>query len=332
MTLQHDLPDPNAIYALYTPGFKPQVVRVALLLDIFTPLAQGPLDAGAVARACSLNPDGTLALLDYLVAVDLLRLDHDRYELTATAATFLVQDEPAYAGDWILAETDPRFWEQVLAAVRTGERAQLSFPWAQDAWLESYRPERRELSLAMWRAAGIETHGGEPLALLDLACGCGVKSMVLARSRAGTQVTCLDQSSVLEVAWDLAARLGVASRVSFEAADIHAVDLPQNAYDAVLLGQITDYLTSAQNINLFSRVRSSLKSSGVLVIDVPMSSHQPSQGTSLVTLLTWALSGGRAHSFEDYQAWLVEAGLAQVRRIGDSWIAARIAPGAAYPG
>jgi SAM-dependent methyltransferase len=324
MTYMTDVPDPNAIYALYTPGFKPQVVRVALLLDVFSPLARGLLDAEAVARARDCSPQGMRVLLDYLAAAGLLRLEDSQYELTATAATFLVRGAPAYAGDWILAETDPRFWERVLAAVRAGERAQARFPWAQDAWLESYRPDRREPSLAMWRAAGIESDGDDPLALLDLACGCGVKSMVLAQSRAAVQVTCVDRADVLEVARDLAARLGVSSRVLFEAADIHKADLLANAYDATFLGQITDYLTPAQNIRLFARVRSALKPSGVLVIDVPMSSDQPTEGTSLVTLLTWALSGGRAHSFDDYQAWLAEAGLAQVERLGDTWIVARV--------
>jgi SAM-dependent methyltransferase len=324
MTYMTGVPDPNAIYALYTPGFKPQVVRVALLLDVFSPLARGPLGAEAVARARDCSPQGMLVLLDYLAALGLLRLEDSQYELTATAATVLVRGEPAYVGDWILAETDPRFWERVLAAVRAGERALARFPWAQDAWLESYRPDRREQSLAMWRAAGIESAGEDPLALLDLACGCGVKSMVLAQSRAGVQVTCVDRADVLEVARDLAARLGVSSRVLFEAADIHKADLLENAYDATLLGQITDYLTPTQNIRLFARVRSALKPCGVLVIDVPMSSDQPTEGASLVTLLTWALSGGRAHSFDNYQAWLTEAGLAQVERLGDTWIAARV--------
>ena len=186
MTYNNDVPDPNAIYALYTPGFKPQVVRVALLLDIFAPLAHGPLDAEAVARACGCDTQGILGLLDYLAAIGLLRVEQGQYRLTAT---FLVQDEPAYAGDWILAETDPRFWEHVLVSIRTGEHAETSFPWAQDAWLESYRLERRKQSLVMWQAAGIDTEGDDPLSLLDLACGCGVKSMSLAQFRAGVQIT-----------------------------------------------------------------------------------------------------------------------------------------------
>ena len=129
----NNLPDPGAIYGLYTPGFNPQVVRIALLLDIFSPLAGGPLDAQAVARSCNYSPEGTQALLNYLVAIGLLRLDDGQYQLSATSAAFLVPGEPTYAGDWILAETDSRFWEQVLVSVRTGENAEARFPWARMA-------------------------------------------------------------------------------------------------------------------------------------------------------------------------------------------------------
>lgn len=328
----NDVPDPNAINALFRPGYKPQIVRIALLLDIFSPLAQGPLDAEAVARACHCNQHSALALLNYMVAIGLLRLDDGKYGLTTSAATFLVRGEPAYAGDWILVQTDPELWEHLMVSVRSGEKAESRFhwaqrfPWAQDAWLESYRLERREKSLAMWQAAGIDTDGEDPLSLLDLACGCGMKSMALAQSRAGVQITCVDQAEVLEVARDLAVRLGVLSRVAFKAGDIHEVDLPENAYDAALLGDITDYFTSTQNINLFTRVRKALKPSGVLVIDVPISAGEPSEWESMIALLIGALSGGCAHSFDEYQAWLAEAGFARVERIGDTWIAAGAAP------
>lgn len=56
-------------------------------------------------------------------------------------------------------------------------------------------------------------------------------------------------SQIGDGARDLVARLGVLSSVSFEPANIHEINLLQNAYDADLLGQITDYFTSAQNIN-----------------------------------------------------------------------------------
>jgi SAM-dependent methyltransferase len=318
-----DTPDARAIYALYTPGLISQAVRVALLLDLFTPLAGGPVDAEALARATSCIPEGVRVLLDCLVAFGLLRLAEGRYELTATAATFLVRGKPAYAGDWVLAETDPSFWEGVMGSIRSGEHVEGRFPWPQDAWLESYRSDRPEQALSLWRAAGIDPAGDSPLAVLDLASGCGIKSMALAQARPGVHVTCIDRADVLEVARDLASRLGVSARVSYEEGDVLEIGLGQGRYDGALLGQITDYFTPTQNVEFFEKLRKALKPSGVLLIEVPMSSDQPEKGPSLVSLLTWAISGGRAHSFGEYEAWLRQAGFRRIERPGPTWIIAR---------
>ena len=51
-------PNPGLIYDLYTGMFRPQIVRLALQLDVFTPLADGPADAASVARACGCSKAG----------------------------------------------------------------------------------------------------------------------------------------------------------------------------------------------------------------------------------------------------------------------------------
>jgi ubiquinone/menaquinone biosynthesis C-methylase UbiE len=315
--------DPRAIYALYAPGLVPQAVRVALLLDLFTALDDGALHAKDLAHARDCTVEGVQILLDCLSASGLLAFSEGRYRLTPTAAAFLVRGKSTYAGDWVLAETDPRFWEGVLNCVRTGKRADGHFPWPQDALLDSYLPGRVEQALSMWRAAGIDTEGDRPLALVDLACGSGIKSMALAHSRRGVHVRCIDSADVLAVARELSARLGVLDLVSFEEGDILTVELGRDRYDAALLGQITDYFTPAQNTGLFGRLRQALNPTGVLLIDVPMSSDEPQLGPSLVSLLTWSISGGRAHSYEEYAEWLRQVGFRHVERLGNTWISAR---------
>ena len=314
--------DARAIYALYAPGLVPQAVRVALLLDLFTALDDGALYAKELANARDCTVEGVQILLECLSASGLLVFSEGRYGLTPTAAAFLVRGKPTYAGDWVLAETDPRFWEGVLNCVRTGERAKGHFPWPQDALLDSYLPDRLEQARSMWRAAGIDTEGDGPLELLDLACGSGIKSMAVAESRPGVHVTCIDSADVLAVTRSLASRLGVLDRVSFEEGDILKVELGRGRYDAALLGQITDYFTAAQNTELFARLRQALTPMSVLVIDVPMSSDEPQIGPSLVSLLTWSISGGRAHSYEEYEEWLTQAGFRHVERLGKTWISA----------
>jgi hypothetical protein len=60
-----------------------------------------------------------------------------------------------------------------------------------------------------------------------------------------------------------------------------------------------------------------LKSGGVLLLDVPMTGAQPSEWTAITSLLLWVHAGGGTHSFEQYRAWLAEAGFAQVRQVSE---------------
>jgi 2-polyprenyl-3-methyl-5-hydroxy-6-metoxy-1,4-benzoquinol methylase len=194
--------------------------------------------------------------------------------------------------------------------------------FVQDAWLESYLPWRSSKSLEMWQAAGVDAGRPGGLRVLDVACGCAAKSLALARASLGVRVTCPDSAEVLEVARDLAERLGVQSQVVFRSANLLDTDLGEGQFDAALCGQITHYLTAEQNVGLFRRIYSALSPNGVLVIDCPMASDEPTETASLLTLMLWANSGGAAHSFETYRGWLSGSGFRQINQFSDRWIAA----------
>lgn len=57
----------------------------------------------------------------------------------------------------------------------------------------------------------------------------------------------------------------VSSRVIYKPDNLLNAELGRSEYHAILLGQITDYLTAEQNQNLFSRIYSALSENGVLV-------------------------------------------------------------------
>lgn len=316
-------PDPELIYELYTGGFRPQVVRIALLLDFFSPLAAGPASARDVARACGCDEKGVRLLLDHLVTLALLAREGERYRLTPTAATFLVPGEASYAGDWILAHTDPALWEGVLAALRGRRPDPPPFPWQQDAWLQLYRPHGLKAALAMWRAAGVRPEEGVPFRLLDVGCGAAVKSLALARAHPEVEVTCLDRPAVLGVARHLAGQLGVASRASFLAADLEHAGLEPEAYEAALLAYVTDYLRPPQNLSLLRRVHAALVPRGRLIVDAPLAAPEGDEFAATSALLAWALAGTRPYTFDNYRAWLEAAGFAQVQQVRTAWITAR---------
>jgi SAM-dependent methyltransferase len=309
-------------YDLYTGIFRPQVVRLALQFDVFTPLADGPADAATAARACGCSHAGIAQLLDVLAGTGLLAQQEGRYSLTPSAATFLVRGRPTYAGDLILAWTGPDIWASVACAVPTGQPAPFEEYHEQDAWLESYSEWRIANSREMWQAAGVAPQPDRPRCLLDIACGCAIKSLALAQLDPALHVTGVDTERVLPAARDLAGRMGLTAQTEFVAADLLTASFGAKRYDLCLLGQITHYLTPAQNRDLLRRVHASLKPGGLLLLDVPMTGAQLSEWTAITALLLWANGGGGTHSFEAYRAWLAEAGFGQVRQLSERWLMA----------
>jgi len=312
-------PNPELIYSLVNDSFKPQVVRLALLLDVFTPLANGPADASSVANVCQCDSTGMQNLLDYLVSIKLLTVSRGSYGLSPSAEHFLVRDNKSFVGDMLLEYTDPQTWNSLLKTLRSGEFAMLESEssFVQDAWLESYIDSHAESSLALWDAAGVDPKNLANFRLLDLASGCAIKSFVLAEKHKNVWVTCLDKSAVIEVARELAEKMNLSVRVSYLASDLLTSDLGIERYEACLLGQITHYLTKEQNLDLFGRIQKTLEKNGALVIDVPMKSGKSSENTRLVNLLLWASNGGGTHSFAEYDRWLKQAGFSQVRKLSE---------------
>jgi SAM-dependent methyltransferase len=314
-------PNPDFVYSLFTGVYEPQLVRIALMLDVFTPLASGPADAQAVALACGCSLAGIRLLLDYLSSIGLLERHANSYALTPTCATFFVPKRQSYVGDVVLQRTAAETVEGYLEALRSGQPYSTERPWAQEAWLQSYGSP--QLALEMWRLAGFEPGQESSLRLVDLACGCAIKSLALAHADPTVHIECVDSGEVLEVARDLAKRLGILSQVVFVPGDILTVDLGEGRYDAALLGQITHYFAAEQNMALFKRVQRSLVPGGVLVIDAPMMSDVPDEWSSFGSFFVWATSGGRAHSFAEYSSWLRVAGFKVVGQLGTDWLSAR---------
>jgi len=315
-------PDPDLIYSLYSGSFKAQFIRIALLLDVFSPLATGAKDAQTIAQSCGCDVTELTALLDYLCSLDLLDRQGNTYALLPTAATFLVTGKKSYAGGWVLADTDPELWNGVLQAMRSGQPYSTKFPYEQDAWLESYRSSRISKSLEMWKAAGIEAGKCPGLRVLDLACGCAIKSFVLAQADPTVRITCQDSAQVLEVARELGERLQILSQVDFLPGDLFSVALGIATYDAALLGQITYSLSPAKNINVIRRVYDALSPGGPLVIDAIMASEPPTEYASLVNLLTRTVFGGASYPFIQYREWLEDAGFKQVTQHSEYWVSA----------
>lgn len=271
----NDLPNSDLAYDLFWGIFKPQFIRMSILLDVFTPLAENPSTVEQVARACHCDKTGMKALLEYLHALQLLEFNNGLYSLTLTANMFFVHGRKAYIGDMILDYTNPVMYDSIFESIRMGQPRSLNENFVQDAWLESYSQTRIPKSLEMWKVAGVDIESDKPLRLLDLVCGCAIKSSALDQASPNVRVTCLDSADVRDVARDLAERMGLISRVTFLPVDLFTADLGDSLFDLVLVGQTSDYLTPDQNRDLFRRIHAALTDAGTFVIDCPMSNGLP---------------------------------------------------------
>jgi SAM-dependent methyltransferase len=321
----NDLPEGDHIYDLYTGAYKPHIIRVALALDIFSPLVAGPAKVETVAKACKCDAEGIRRLLDYLTGLTVLVKQGEEYSLSPDAATFLVPGQKAYAGDLIMHFAGIVPWDSLCESIRDGRPRVMDheIDFTQDAWIESYRAARIPSSLEMWAKAGIVVEESTCLRVLDIACGCAIKSLVLAQRSPGVQVTCLDQPLVLESARDLAERWGLLTQVHWMPDNLLIADLGEEQYDACLLGQVTHYLKEQQNRNLFHRIFQALVSGGRLVLDVPMGTEQPDENSGFLSLVLWANSGGRAYAFEEYRLWLLDAGFEAVHQLSPRLLSAQ---------
>jgi len=315
-------PDAELFYTLYEGVFKPNLIRIALILDVFTPLSTGPLAAAALATATGASAEGVGRLADYLVASGVLAKSPSGYSLTPFAETFFVRGAKAYAGDLFFGYTSHTFWESVMESLRSGRPERLLERFDQDAWVESYRSSRVSSSLEMWRAAGIIPVGQTRLTVLDLACGCSIKSFSLARAEPSAEVVCVDQPEVLCIARDLAERMGISDRVTLVPGDLLSLPLAETFYDVCLAGQITHYLTRECNMDLFCRVRRALRPGGKFLIDVPMGEPTSDAAAAALSILLWAHSAGTVYPYEAYEQLLCAAGFISIRRLGGRWIVA----------
>ena len=183
------------------------------------------------------------------------------------------------------------------------------------------------LSAADW----LDTHylAGQPEYEAMLRCaGCGGGSFLPLLSALLEPAGCISAIDLVpkNVAWvaarTLAERMNLPGRVDFRTADLLTDDFGVAQFDLCLLGQITDYLTPAQNQNLFQRVHTAQRPNGLMVLDAPMSGEQATEWTQIVSLLLWANGGGGTHTFDEYRAWLEMFGFTHVRKLSERWTAA----------
>jgi len=312
-------------------GLKYIAVRMALELDIFTTIAEGNCKLEEIAAAIRASNRGTRILLDALCPLGLLGKGQAMYHLTPTSEAFLVRGKPTFSADLYLVLWQNR--DQLMQAIRTGSATlDIPGPAAEEMWA-SYAaqslltwPQSAEIAWERWSQLGITEDTRPGWLVLDIACGSGVKSFVLAQSDPDTRVVAVDFPKVLSIATQVSELMGIREQVSFLPGNLQTVEVPAGQFDAVLFGAILYYFSPEDVTAALKKANIALKPGGLVVIRSIIADEERCQNETALTAALEILHDaphGEVYTFSEYKAFLETAGFTDVTLRGEFLISAQ---------
>lgn len=287
-----------------------RVYRTAMDTGIFQSLAAGAATAAEVASACDLDERPVALVLETLRGMGTVVRDEGRYALAPVMGLLLF-------GPY--RNLSDEYWDQLPAFLKTGEpMARMD---AVDESEEQYQKQAKALAWMMRPAAeavarmlemGTRRKGAR---ILDVGCGAAVWSLALAAHEPEAHVTGADWPQVVEIAAASAQAQGMAERFTPLAGNIHEMVFEDQAYDLVIVANVTHILTSEQNFALFAKLNGALRSGGeLLVVDVLPGQEQGELSRALYALGLGLRTGqGRVYEPVELTELLSRAGLEVVQ-------------------
>ena len=292
-------------------------LRAGIELDLFSVLAEAPLDAESLAARCGAAPRGVRILCDALATLGMLRKEGGLYSLTPEAAIFLNRASPACMADAFQFLGSPHIenaFRDLTGAVRRGGTpagsANVLAP-EHEFWLHFARAMAPMMAYPADSIAQLlGADSAEPWQVLDVAAGHGMFGIAIARHNPNASITALDWPGVLAIARENAQAAGVAER--FRDLSGSAFDLDfGSGYHLILLTNFLHHFDPATCEALLRRVHAALVPGGrAAVLEfVPSEDRLGPAFASLFALnMLVHTAAGDAYTFSELQRMLRDAG------------------------
>jgi 2-polyprenyl-3-methyl-5-hydroxy-6-metoxy-1,4-benzoquinol methylase len=320
--MSHQPPSPEKILSHTLQGMaSTTALGAAATHSLFTHIEGGAGTAEEIARAAGISVRGAQALLDAMVALELVKVD-GKYKNSPEASFYLVEGKPAYLGAHAKMVFSPfgRSFLNLPEVVKTGAS---DFEYGADV---ADNPFWEELVLAIVPLALPVTHAlverlknfatmASP-SVLDIGGGSGIFSVALLQANKTATSTQIDWAAVNRIAERFVARHGFADHFKTIDGDFHTANLGEGAYDVVIYSNIAHQESPAENIAMFHKAKKALKPDGVLVIsdfvlNDDRTSNHPWTGIFHTFMLLQSKAGATWRQ-ADYRAWLNEAGFQKI--------------------
>ncbi len=314
-------PTPERLMQLAWSFAPPLIIETALQHGVFERLEQGARTAAQLAVETGASLRGLTAILNVLVGLELLGRDGDRYTLTPESSAFLVSSRPGYHGMFFQHISDqllPR-WLELNEIVRTGQPARRVNQEEEGAqffaeFVEALFPISFSAASALGEHLCIH-EAVAPVSVLDIGAGSGVWGIALAKQSPQVRIHAVDWPCVLEVTKRVAARHGLADRLTAAPGEFSEADFG-SGHQVATLGHILHSEGRDRSRRLLKKIWSALAPGGTIAIQefVPNDERTGPVHTLIFSVnMLVNTDQGDTFTFAEMRTWLREAGYVNPR-------------------
>ena len=309
-------PPPSTIqghaYAIY----RPLAMLAGMKLDVFTPLASGPMTVAELGKTLAARPEKLNPLLYALVDANLLTVAEARFSNTPEADAYLVKGRTTYMGSAHELYTD--MWSAALGVAQSISsgvpHARHDFSAMSDSELGAFFRGLHAGAMATGRQLATAYAFDRFQSLLDVGGGSGGVAIAACQSCETLRATVLELPRVAAIAKTFVEAASLTQRVDVVATDILAAP-PGGKHDLAVLRYLLQVLSPDQARCALRNVGAALQAGGELfmighVLDDTRLSPEAAVGMNLVFLSLY--DDGQSYTETEHRAWLEEAGFEDV--------------------
>lgn len=330
------LAPPQTISKILHGSWAIRILKTACEISIFEVLQDGPKDADAVAASLSMPVAGISLLLDALVGLKLIEradlqdpntaanIGAATYILNDESSTYLLKDSALFLGLYLRQNEElDKMWRLLTDTLKTGKPV---MEVNLDAKAEEIFPQLAEAIFPLSYAIAYDVvrflkshqdYFGEPLNVLDLACGGAAWSIPFVQENAHSKVDALDFPAVLSVTKRTAEKFGVAPQFRYLPGNWREIKVEPAIYDVAILGHILHSEGADMSKKLIAYCYQALRSGGALVIAEFMTNKEhsgPLHSLMFGLNMHLATTNGCVFSLDQLKQMCFDAGFSEVIR------------------